>query len=109
MTTSSKVIYGVECVDCKKRMFSFHVHDFKLCGCPNETMVDGGRSYLRYGWKDNPPRKIKLNPKRDFYPPGPPPKDDFPYPGHKRSTTTTGKGAESADNKRRGVKSNKTI
>lgn len=45
-----KRILGVECPMCKKRMFSFHVHDYKTCGCPNDTMVDGGREYLRYGW-----------------------------------------------------------
>lgn len=45
-----KRIHGVECPKCKKRMFSFHVHDYKTCGCPNDTMVDGGRDYLRYGW-----------------------------------------------------------
>lgn len=54
-----KRIWGVECAKCKKRMFSFHVHDYKLCGCENETMVDGGREYLRYGWKTLQPRRIR--------------------------------------------------
>lgn len=53
-----KRIWGVECAKCKKRMFSFHVHDYKLCGCENETMVDGGREYLRYGWAALKPRRI---------------------------------------------------
>lgn len=55
----SKRIWGVECPECKKRMFSFHVHDYKLCGCDNETMIDGGRDYLRYGWKTLKPRRIR--------------------------------------------------
>ena len=53
-----KRIWGVQCQQCKKRMFSFYRHDYKLCGCDNETMVDGGRDYLRYGWKTARPRRI---------------------------------------------------
>jgi len=53
-----KRIWGVECPDCKKRMFSFYTYDYKKCGCANQTMVDGGREYLRYGWKTNRPRSI---------------------------------------------------
>lgn len=55
-----KRIWGVECQSCKKRLFSFHIHDFKYCGCSAETFVDGGRSYLRYGWNTYgfSPRKI---------------------------------------------------
>jgi hypothetical protein len=48
------IISGVECPDCKKRMFSFHVHDYKTCGCPNETMIDGGREYIRCGGHKRP-------------------------------------------------------
>lgn len=44
-----KRIWGVKCLVCLKRMFSFHVHDYKLCGCKNETMIDGGRAYIRFG------------------------------------------------------------
>lgn len=40
---------GVQCPKCKKRMFSYSVHDYRTCGCPNDTMIDGGKSYLRYG------------------------------------------------------------
>lgn len=65
-----KRIYGVECFVCKKRLFSFHVHDYKHCGCSNETMVDGGRYYLRYGWKEIKPRKIYWTKKRDGIYPG---------------------------------------
>jgi hypothetical protein len=62
-----KRIWGVECPECKKRMFSFHVHDFKFCGCPNETMIDGGREYLKYGWgnRKKQPRRIYWSIKRD--------------------------------------------
>ena len=28
------------------------VHDYKTCGCPNQTMIDGGYDYLRCGGKD---------------------------------------------------------
>jgi hypothetical protein len=54
----SKRIWGVKCPKCLKRMFSFHVHDFKYCGCENETFIDGGRVYLRYGWKIEKPTRI---------------------------------------------------
>ncbi len=54
----SEGIKGVECADCNKRMFSFSTHDYKTCGCPNNTVVDGGRSYLRCGWKTNRPKDI---------------------------------------------------
>lgn len=64
----SKRIWGVECPRCKKRMFSFHVHDYKLCGCYNECMVDGGREYLRFGWKVQKPRRIYWCKKDGEYP-----------------------------------------
>lgn len=60
-----KRIWGVKCAECKKRMFSFHVHDYKLCGCKNGTMVDGGRDYLRYGWIKTPPTRIYWSEKQD--------------------------------------------
>lgn len=65
-----KRIIGVQCPVCKKRMFSFHVHDYKVCGCKNETMVDGGREYLRYGWKaqGKRPRQIRWCKKDGEYP-----------------------------------------
>ena len=42
----------VHCLLCDKYLISQHVHDYKTCGCPNDTMVDGGYDYLRYGGKD---------------------------------------------------------
>lgn len=61
----NKYHFGVRCVVCDKRMFSFYTHDYKKCGCPNETMVDGGKSYLRFGWKDKPPKRIRFTEKLD--------------------------------------------
>ncbi len=46
------------CLLCNKVIFSVNRHDYRKCGCPNETVVDGGREYLRYGGKDM--TKIKL-------------------------------------------------
>lgn len=31
---------------------SHHRHDYKTCGCENQTMVDGGTAYQRYGGID---------------------------------------------------------
>lgn len=65
----AKRIWGVECPKCKRRMFSHYRHDYKTCSCPNQTMVDGGRDYLRYGWSTEnggkPPRRIYWTEKRD--------------------------------------------
>lgn len=65
-----KRIWGVECPECKKRMFSFYRHSYKHCGCPNETMVDGGTDYLRYGWGNGKkrPRRIYWTKKDGKYP-----------------------------------------
>lgn len=43
------VYNSVECLDCKEVLVSHHRHDYKTCGCDNQTMVDGGTSYSRYG------------------------------------------------------------
>jgi hypothetical protein len=42
----------IKCLQCKTVLVSFHRHDYKTCGCPNETMIDGGYDYLRCGGKD---------------------------------------------------------
>lgn len=75
-----KRIWGVQCPECKKRMFSFHVHDYRVCGCPNDTMIDGGQSYLRYGWGNNKtmPKRIYWSKKDGVYPVYKV-KDRFPY------------------------------
>jgi len=43
---------GAYCLDCDTFLFSMNRHDYHHCGCTNETMVDGGRDYLRSGGKD---------------------------------------------------------
>lgn len=53
---SKKTHWGVECPDCKTRLFSHFRHDYKTCGCPNETMVDGGYDYMRCGGHKKPIR-----------------------------------------------------
>jgi len=42
----------VQCLCCNKILESKYRHDYKTCGCENNTMVDGGNDYLRYGGKD---------------------------------------------------------
>lgn len=42
----------VKCLECGVVLSSEHRHDYKTCKCPNQTMVDGGNDYLRYGGKD---------------------------------------------------------
>lgn len=46
------VYNSVKCLECSEELISYHRHDYKVCGCPNETMVDGGLSYERFGAKD---------------------------------------------------------
>lgn len=46
------VYNAVQCKDCKEILVSHYTHDYKTCKCPQETMVDGGLSYGRYGGKD---------------------------------------------------------
>ncbi len=75
--TNSTPHSGVLCPACKKRMFSYHVHDYRLCGCENETMIDGGKEYLRYGWRTTKPEVIdwdeKLDRRKDVCPKPPSP------------------------------------
>ena len=54
------LIYNsVTCLECGETLVSFHTHDYKTCSCDNETSVDGGLSYGRYGGKDLD--KVKTN------------------------------------------------
>lgn len=48
----------IQCLQCKWVLVSNYIHDYKTCGCPNQTMIDGGYDYLRYGGKDL--SKIKI-------------------------------------------------
>ena len=46
------VYNSVECLSCGEVLVSHHRHDYKVCGCDNQTMVDGGTAYERYGGID---------------------------------------------------------
>lgn len=48
----SKYPGALQCLQCKTFLVSFSRHDYKTCQCPNQTMIDGGHDYLRYGGKD---------------------------------------------------------
>lgn len=43
---------GVLCTSCDTFLFSVYRHDYHTCGCPNGTLVDGGRDYLKTGGAD---------------------------------------------------------
>ena len=52
-TMESNIVHSqVTCLECGEVLVSEHRHDYKTCSCPNETMVDGGNAYVRYGGKD---------------------------------------------------------
>ena len=58
-TDERQIVYNaVKCLECKETIVSYHVHDYKKCGCSNAATVDGGTYYLRYGAKDM--NKIEL-------------------------------------------------
>lgn len=40
------------CKMCGTILQSLHRHDYKKCSCDNETMLDGGLDYQRYGGHD---------------------------------------------------------
>ena len=54
----SRKHYKVKCLECNKIIESKYTHDYVVCGCNNNTMVDGGYDYCRYGGKDM--NKIEL-------------------------------------------------
>lgn len=43
---------AAHCKACGKTIESAHRHDYRVCGCPNGTMVDGGLAYRRWGAVD---------------------------------------------------------
>lgn len=56
---NDQIVYNsVTCLECLKTLVSYHRHDYQTCGCNNESMVDGGTAYVRYGGKDM--RKLSL-------------------------------------------------
>jgi hypothetical protein len=42
----------IKCLGCGAILESLHRHDFVGCDCRNNTFVDGGYDYLRYGGVD---------------------------------------------------------
>lgn len=52
MKEEQLVYNSVTCLQCGEVLVSYYRHDYKSCLCPNDTMVDGGVSYSRYGGKD---------------------------------------------------------
>ena len=46
------ILNRIQCKNCGEVLTSYNRHDYKTCGCENETMVDGGTDYQRYGGKD---------------------------------------------------------
>jgi two-component sensor histidine kinase len=43
------ILNRVQCRECGEVLTSYNRHDYKTCGCTNETMIDGGTDYQRYG------------------------------------------------------------
>lgn len=43
------VLNKVKCLACGEELESRHRHDYKTCSCDQQTMVDGGLDYGRYG------------------------------------------------------------
>lgn len=46
------VLNKLKCLQCEVVLISHNRHDYKVCSCSNETTIDGGTDYLRYGGKD---------------------------------------------------------
>lgn len=48
-----KLVYNsVICLSCGETLISRFRHDYKTCSCENQTMVDGGLDYQRFGGKN---------------------------------------------------------
>lgn len=57
---SYMVVQGVQCGRCDEKIWSRSQNDFRYCGC-GTTFVDGGRSYLRYGFQgDFVPKQVGI-------------------------------------------------
>lgn len=52
MVERQLVYNAVQCLACGKTIESSHRHDYRVCGCDNQAMVDGGLAYQRYGAMD---------------------------------------------------------
>ena len=44
MSLENGVKLGIQCLECKEIIYSYHRHDFKMCKC-EECFVDGGDDY----------------------------------------------------------------
>ena len=64
--TKTKVKWGIECPDCKERLFSWHRRDFKYCE-EGHVYIDGGDDYLRFSYTidGRKPRRIKFDVNKD--------------------------------------------
>jgi hypothetical protein len=52
-TEDKQIVYNsIKCLECNETLVSYHVHDYKVCGCDNHASVDGGTYYIRIGAKD---------------------------------------------------------
>jgi hypothetical protein len=58
---------SVRCRACGMTLVSRHRHDFRQCACPQDTFVDGGSEYLRFGGQDLRMVEVLVNP---AWPPG---------------------------------------
>ncbi len=53
-------INAIQCPTCGDIIFSRDRHDFKSCSC-KEIYIDGGFSYRRVGYLDQPPKNIEID------------------------------------------------
>lgn len=56
----------VRCLKCDEILESKSIHDFRMCGCDNETFIDGGNHYTRFGGVDMNLVELILPAKVDF-------------------------------------------
>ena len=45
-------VNAIRCKKCDTILISKHRHDYQSCDCENQTFVDGGQDYCRYGGID---------------------------------------------------------
>lgn len=43
---------AAHCKECDTVIYSANRHHYNSCECPNETIIDGGKDYTRWGAKD---------------------------------------------------------
>jgi len=53
MNGLEQIVYSTAtCKKCGDVLVSIHRHDYVTCSCDNQTMLDGGTAYQRYGGAD---------------------------------------------------------